>query len=57
MRQQTDYRGANPFEAFTLTKRDGTKINLATIIPTYDWVTQDGRNNIAHWIERGVVPE
>ena len=57
MQQQTDYKGANPFEAFTLTKRDGTKINLATIIPTYDWVTQDGRNSIAHWIERGVVPE
>ena len=57
MRQQTDYKGTNPFESFTLTKRDGTKINLATIIPNYDWVTQDGRNNIAHWIESGVVPE
>jgi len=57
MNRQTDIKGKNPFENFTLTKRAGTKINLASIIPTYDWVSEDGRNNIAKWIESGVIPQ
>ncbi|MDP2672310.1 MAG: TIR domain-containing protein [Nanoarchaeota archaeon] len=49
--QQTDYKGKNPFEKFTFTKSDGTKINLSNLVPVYDWVLQDGRSNITKWID------
>lgn len=52
--QRTDLKGKNPFEYFTWTKSDGTKISLASIIPVYDWVLNDGRTNIAQWIDRAV---
>ena len=52
--QRTDMQGTNPFALFTFTKDNGGKIRLDSIIPTYDWVSQNGRNNIARWITSGV---
>lgn len=43
----TDVAGANPFERFKLP--DGTL--LSSICKTYDWVADDGRNNLGKWIE------
>lgn len=52
---RSDEKERNPFELFTLSRQDGKQVNLAEIIPLYDWVSQDGRNNIAKWIETGVA--
>jgi hypothetical protein len=43
---QISPRGANPFENWNVS---GT--SLATLVPTYDWVANDGYRNFASWIE------
>lgn len=43
----TDMAGANPFERFKL---PGNTL-LSSICKTYDWVVEDGRNNLGKWIE------
>jgi hypothetical protein len=45
--QNTDTEGKNPFD-FTL---DGKKISLSSTYPTYDWVSDKGRENMGTWIE------
>lgn len=45
--KMTDTRGRNPFEDFELP--DGTL--LASVCKIYDWVADDGRNNLGQWIE------
>ncbi|WP_084674069.1 TIR domain-containing protein [Methylobacterium sp. WSM2598] len=46
----TDLQGANPFDNWQ-TELNGQKVLLSSIYPTYDWVYNDGRNNIGTWIE------
>jgi hypothetical protein len=46
----TDSKGANPFNNWSVTQ-NGQKVSLATLYPTYDWVSDDGRANIGIWIE------
>ncbi|RYF52044.1 MAG: TIR-like domain-containing protein [Cytophagaceae bacterium] len=46
----TDTKGANPFNNFSVTQ-NGVKVSLATLYPTYDWVSDNGRANIGAWIE------
>jgi len=46
----TDYKGNNPFDTWYITK-NGQKIYFSQIYPTYDWVNDDGYNNIGDWIE------
>jgi len=46
----TDTRGTNPFSKWQIDK-DGRKVLLSEIYPTYDWVNDDGRNNMGNWIE------
>jgi hypothetical protein len=46
----TDYKGDNPFDTWYITK-NGQKIYFSQIYPTYDWVNDDGYNNIGDWIE------
>jgi hypothetical protein len=46
----TDVKGNNPFGTFHFV-RNGAKVVLSTIYPTYDWVTDNGRANIGTWIE------
>lgn len=49
---QTDVRGANPFANVYYTQ-DSRKITLDTDprIKLYDWVANDGYNNLAKWVE------
>jgi hypothetical protein len=47
---KTDTKGKNPFANWQIEK-DGKKILLSEIYPTYDWVNDDGRNKMAGWIE------
>jgi len=45
-----DPKGVNPFDNLTITK-DGVTRKLSEIYKTYDWVNDDGRNNLGSWIE------
>jgi len=47
---RTDYEGKNPFDNWYI-KRNGEKIYLSSLYPTYDWVNDDGYNNLGDWIE------
>jgi MTH538 TIR-like domain (DUF1863) len=47
---KVDLAGPNPFEQFRLP--DG--IILSSICRTYDWVIDDGRNNLGTWSEEAV---
>ena len=46
----TDYKGENPFDNLYFT-RNGRKEYLSEIYYTYDWVNDNGRNNLGSWIE------
>lgn len=46
----TDTKGANPFSNWSV-ERNGKKVSLASLYPTYDWVADNGRLNIGNWIE------
>ena len=46
----TDIKGRNPFENLYF-ERSGRKEYLSEIYKTYDWVSNDGRNNLGNWIE------
>ncbi len=48
---QRDYKGRNPFD-FLYSNRQGSKTYLSTFCPTYDWVLDDGANNISRWVRR-----
>ena len=47
---KTDLKGENPLDNFCTEKKGEIKY-LSQIYPTYDWVDDDGCNNIADWIE------
>jgi len=47
---QTDMKGDNPFSRFETDRPEG-KVNLAKIIPVYDWVQHDGYEALGDWIE------
>lgn len=51
--QQTDAMGKNPFENLYF-DRDGRKVYLSEIYQTYDWVNDNGRENLGNWIEKAV---
>jgi len=44
---QTDVKGRNPLDEIKLS--DGTP--LSSVCKTYDWVLNDGRNNLGKWVE------
>lgn len=46
--QETDRPGPNPLDNIRLA--DGTP--LSAIFPTYDWVANEGRQNISAWVEQ-----
>lgn len=48
--KKTDVQGANPFNKFKLS--DGTL--LSSICKTYDWVNENGRDNISQWAEKAI---
>jgi len=53
---RTDFKGKNPFDTWYIT-RNGQKIYFSSLYPTYDWVNDDGYNNIGRWIEEAAQKE
>jgi len=45
--QNGDAAGRNPFDMFNIS----TNTRLSTVCRIYDWVLEDGRNNLGTWIE------
>ena len=45
-----DPKGVSPFDNLSLTRNGVTK-KLSEIYRTYDWINDDGRNNLGSWIE------
>jgi hypothetical protein len=56
---QTDIKGKNPFDSFyveeelrvSLLRDTKRKVYFSELYPTYDWIVNDGYNNIGSWIE------
>lgn len=48
--REIDSKGENPFGVWQI-EQGGREVSLARIYPTYDWVADDGRNNMGIWIE------
>lgn len=46
----TDVKGKNPLDYWEITQ-NGNKVPLSKLYKTYDWVNDDGYNNMAKWIE------
>jgi hypothetical protein len=51
--RKTDIKGKNPFDNFVVKNNSG-QINLSQLCETYDWVNDDGYNNLGKWIEAAV---
>jgi len=52
--RQTAFKGRNPFDDFTVQAQGWfgpTTTRLSAICPTYDWVYDNGYQNIGKWIE------
>lgn len=55
--KQKDYRGANPFDNFTIIEKKSEFVFISDIKPmsaiyhTYDWVADNGYNNFSTWVE------
>lgn len=47
----TEVKGKNPFSNFCITDQYGNKKYLSEFIKTFDWVYDDGYNNLGDWIE------
>jgi len=52
--QQTDTKGTNPFETLYIT-RNGSKVYLSQMYPTYDWVYDNGYENLGKWVEQAAI--
>jgi hypothetical protein len=46
----TDTKGDNPFDNWKI-ERDGKTVRFSSLYSTYGWLADDGRTNIASWIE------
>lgn len=46
----TDSKGMNPLDYWKI-NRNGSKVPLSNLFKTYDWVRDDGYNNLSSWIE------
>ncbi len=47
----SDIQGKNPLDYWSIEK-DGRKVYFSEIYETYDWVNDDGYNNLSSWIEK-----
>jgi hypothetical protein len=47
---KTDTKGTNPLSNWHV-ERDGKKVLLSDIYPTYDWLNDEGYKNLGTWIE------
>lgn len=48
--QKSSTKGKNPFDGFSI-KKDGKTVLLSSIYKTYDWVDDNGYQNMGKWIE------
>ena len=48
----TDTKGKNPFDFWYTTTESGQKVYFNQLYSTYDWVLNDGYNNLGSWIEK-----
>lgn len=46
-----DVQGKNPLDYWFI-ERDGRKVYFSAMYETYDWVNDDGYNNLSSWIEK-----
>jgi len=46
----TDYWGANPFDSWSV-NRNGRDVKVSSFVSVYDWIADDGYNNVSSWIE------
>lgn len=53
LRGRTTVRGTSPF-TLAWTKGDGTKLDLSSV-PVWDWITDDGYNNLGTWVASAYV--
>ena len=49
--QGAELRGHNPLDDFTIPATDGKDYPLSDFYSTYDWVYNDGYNNLGAWVE------
>jgi hypothetical protein len=49
--QETSTKGPDPFAYLERTDGQGVKSTLSGVYPIYDWVADDGYNNVDSWIE------
>jgi len=47
-----DIIGNNPFDDFYITQQNGQKKYLSQIYSTFDWINDNGYNNLGVWIEQ-----
>lgn len=50
-RGNRDTKGENPFDYWYITK-NGQKIYYSSLYSTYNWVNDDGYNNLGSWIAK-----
>lgn len=55
--EKTSPKGSNPFNQYTFTDKKGVKHNLSDVVKTYDWVLDDGYNNLVSWIDKAAKKE
>lgn len=48
--RETDFAGSNPLDDFVIETTSG-ETQLSKVFETYDWVRDDGRNNLGKWVE------
>lgn len=49
--EKTTTKGVNPFDTWEATV-NGAKVRFSSIYKTYDWVDDNGYDNIGNWIEK-----
>lgn len=51
----SDIKGVNPLSNLWTNNTDWSHTYLSSIYPTYDWILDDGRQNINRWIESAAM--
>ena len=51
----SDIQGPNPFTTIYYPQENGSKRFFSEIYPVYDWVLDNGRQNIGRWIETAAL--
>lgn len=50
----TSARGPSPFDPIVI-DREGELLQLASIVPTYDWIDDDGFTHLHRWVEEAMA--